>query len=301
MNYDAGRTTIHSKLNMKRIIGQDAVLEFLASKSISRAAFAGALALPFVALGYVVVFGYGTDGLVPSGAVAVFLTLIGALTAGSFAAGYIVSAIVAGLTVLALGPLWFLPPDPPLGTSTAADATTPMLAVLLFAVGVTVIEYGIRNREVVVDWFTPRTIAVGLASGSIHTVAVFWASAFVRQESVLGQFAFLDLSVVIDPIIVIVTLYAVLGLSLVGAVPAIALYRLHLVTPLIALGVLFGWTYWSAWHSLETYRETGGAAASISPEMDGIYTFLWMVPLAAICAVGLLEYGLRSIFNRTVG
>ena len=281
---------------MKRgIAGQNRVLEFLSSSPISRAALAGALALPVVALGYVVVFGYGTDGLVPPGAVAVFLALIGALIAGSFAAGYIVSAVVASLAVLALGPLLFLPPDPPLGAPTAADATTPMLAALLLAAGITAIEYGIRNREAVVDWFTPRTIAVGLVGGSVHTVVVFWASAFVRQESMLGQLASIDPTVVIDPVFVIGTLYAVLGLGLVGAVPAIALYRLHLVTPSIALGIFFGWTYWSAWHSLETYRETGGAAAGISPEMDGIYTFLWVVPLAAICAVGLLEYGFRSL------
>jgi len=270
------------------------MLDFSTSNKISRAVLSGALALPFIGLGYVVVFGYGTDGLFPPGAIAVFLALIGALIAGSFAAGYIVSAIVTSLAVLTLGPLWFLPPDPPPGAPTAADATTPMLAALLLAASVIVIEVGTRNREVVIDWFTPRTIAVGLAGGSVHTLVVFWASAFVRQESVLGQFASLD------PIVVIVSLYAVFGLGLVGAVPAITLYRLRLATPPLTLGVLFGWTYWSTWHSLETYRETGGAAASISPKMDGIYTFLWVVPLAAICAVGLLEYGLRSVFNRTV-
>ena len=279
---------------MKRIIvGQNSVLGFFASNPIGRASLAGTLTLPLIALGYVVVFGYGTDGLFPPGAVAVFLALIGALIAGSFAAGYIASAIVASLAVLALGPFWFLPPDSPLGSPTAADATTPMLAALLIAAGVIVIEYGIRNRKAVVDWFTPQTIAVGLAGGSVHTVAVFWTSAFVRQESMLGQLPSLD------PIVVIVTLHAILGLGLVGAVPAIALYRLQLVTPPIALGVFFGWTYWSAWQSLETYRETGGEAAGISPEMDGIYTFLWMLPLAAICAVGLLEYGLRLVFSRT--
>ena len=40
----------------------------------------------------------------------------------------------------------------------------------------------------------------------------------------------------------------------------------------IALGVLFAWTYWSAWESLAIHRETGGAAASISPEIDVFYT-----------------------------
>lgn len=266
----------------------------LLSNSVVRDAVAGALVLPVVTLGYTLAVGYGTDGLFPPGAVAVALASTGALIAGSYAAGYVVSATGSSLTVLVLGPLWFLPPDPGLGAPTAADATAPMGAALLLASGLVTVEYAIRNRRTVGDWFTPRTAAAGVIGGSVHALAAFWASAFVRQESLLSQF------IPLDPVTAAATLYAVIGIGLVGAVPAIALYRLRLVAPTVTLGALFAWTYWSAWDSLETHRETGGAAASISPEMDGLYTFLWMVPLAAVCAVAVLEYGLRSALGGAV-
>ncbi|WP_231990839.1 hypothetical protein [Natronobacterium gregoryi] len=269
---------------MGRILGRT-----LPADRTERAALTGALTAPVTALGYVSVFGYGTDGLYPPGAVAVGFAITGALIAGSYAAGYLASAAGSTLAVLVLGPLWFLPPEPQLGSPTAADATTPMLAALLLAAGLVVTEYTLRNHGTIRNWLTPWTVAVGVAGGSVHALAAFWASAFVRQEPILEQF------VSLEPVTMVVTLYALLGLVLVGAVPAVAFSRRRLVMPTIALGALFVWTYLSAWESLATHRETGGAAASISPAIDGLYVFLWMGPLAVVCAVTLLEYGGRAV------
>ncbi|MCW8172358.1 hypothetical protein D8S78_06770 [Natrialba swarupiae] len=136
---------------------------------------------------------------------------------------------------------------------------------------------------------TPRTVSVGVAAGAVHALATMWASAYVRQEPVL------EAVVPTHPLEAIALVYVVVGLGLLGAVPAVALYRLRLVTPTVALVASFSWTYRTAWDSLAVHRETGGAAASISPEVDTIYTVLWMVPLAVVLAVGFLEYALRSV------
>ncbi|MWV40270.1 hypothetical protein [Natrialba sp. INN-245] len=249
----------------------------------------GGLALPAAATAYFVATGYGLEGIVPPGALGALLVALGALLGGAAIMGYPATVGLSLVALVVLGPLWFVPVDLPPSDPSAEAATGPVLSVTILAIYLFAGEYAVRNRRSVIASLTPRTVAVGLTAGAVHTLASLWASASVRQEPVLEGV------VPTHPLEAVALVYVGAGLVLLGAAPAVALYRLRLVTPTVALVASFSWTYRTAWDSLAVHRETGGAAASISPEADTLYTLLWMVPLAVVLAVGFLEYALRSI------
>ncbi|MFP8951579.1 hypothetical protein ACLI4Z_01220 [Natrialbaceae archaeon A-arb3/5] len=252
-----------------------------------RAAVLGSVALPVATAGYVAVADYVFEGLLPPGHLAVLLVVLGALIGGAYATGNRVSAVAAVIALVGLGPLWFVPLEQ-LSTDPIADAATgPVLAVLVLALYLVGIEYGIRNREHVLDWLTRRTIGVGLAGGLVHAIVAFQTYAFIRQEPLSS------LITPSQPAEVLVVLYIMTGLVLLGGVPTVLLYRLRLGTPGIALITLFSWVSYSSWQSYETARELG-VDPGISPRADTTYVFLWMVPLIGVCVLGVLEFHLRS-------
>ncbi|RQG86902.1 hypothetical protein EA462_14680 [Natrarchaeobius halalkaliphilus] len=253
-----------------------------------RTAALGSVSLPAIASIYFVATGYGLEGVVPPALLGVLLVGLGAILGGAFAAGYPASVGLSLVALVVLGPLWFVPIERPLSAPSADVATGPVLAVTILAVYLLAAEYGVRNRKRVFEWFTTRTLGVGLIGGGIHAVATIWMSAFVRQESIeLGAVTLVS---------AVTVLYGAGGLVALGAVASIALYRLRLVTPVVTLAALFSWTFYSTWESLETVRETG-ADPGISPRADTIYVVLWMVTLVAILVVGALEYSLRSVVD----
>ncbi|MEY7851288.1 hypothetical protein AB7C87_19060 [Natrarchaeobius sp. A-rgal3] len=254
-------------------------------------ATAGGLALPTAATAYFVATGYGLEGIVPPGILVGLLVALGALLGGASAMGYPITVGLSFVVLAVLGPLWFVPVDLSPSEPSAEAATGPVLSATVLAIYLFAGEYAVRNRRAILTSLTPRTVAVGLAGGAIHTFATLWASASVRQEPLLAAVA------PVSPLEAVALVYVVVGLGLLGAVPVVALYRLRLVAPTVALVATFSWTYRTAWDSLAVHRETGGAAASVSPEVDTLYAFLWMLPLAVVLAAGLLEYALRSIVS----
>ncbi|ADD04856.1 uncharacterized protein Nmag_1276 [Natrialba magadii ATCC 43099] len=252
-----------------------------------RAAVIGAVACWAVATGYFAATGYRLDGLVPPRLPAAALLALGALAGGSYAAGYRVSpvAIIGGLVLSA--PVLFEPagaPDPSLGRG--IDSLSLVIGAYLAGILVA-IEYAARNPGRIRAWFTPRTIAIGVAGGVLHAVVVRAIYASVRHAPIW------DGSVILEPIVLLAVSYILVGQLLVGAVTAVMLVRHRLVTPLVALTALFSWLSYRTWLSLEATRELG-ATPGISPQPDALYVALWFVPLTIALVLGGLEYLLRA-------
>ena len=130
-----------------------------------------------------------------------------------------------------------------------------------------------------------RPIAIGLLAGLAHAVLALWLRGVVRGRSV-------PIDTPESPSGVLVLSGTVLGLVLLGGIPVALYVRYRLLAPIVALVVLFAWAFASSWHYFEPARRTG--ATPIELYADSLFGVLWIVPLAVVLLVGLVEYSIRS-------
>lgn len=130
-----------------------------------------------------------------------------------------------------------------------------------------------------------RTIAIGLLAGLVHALLALWLRGVVRGRSV-------PVDTPESPSGVLVFSGTVLGLVLLGGIPLVLYLRNRLLSPIVALVVVFAWAFASSWRYFEPARRTG--ATPIELYADSLFGVLWVVPLAIVLLVGLVEYGVRS-------
>ncbi|WP_255170488.1 hypothetical protein [Natrononativus amylolyticus] len=95
----------------------------------------------------------------------------------------------------------------------------------------------------------------------------------------------------------IVELWVLAGAFFLAAVPAYALVRYHLVTPLaVTIGLYVVTVFATYAYVLEAGRVSAPAGAA--PLLVDLYLWIWFVPLALALAGGGLEYLLRRLFGR---
>ena len=135
------------------------------------------------------------------------------------------------------------------------------------------------------DGLVRRSIVIGLLGGLVHALLALWLSGVVRGRSV-------PIQAPESPSGLVVFSGTVLGLVLLGGIPLVLYVRHRLLAPIVALAVLFAWAFGSSWRYFEPARRTG--ATPIELYADSLFGVLWIVPLAVVLVVGLVEYGIRS-------
>ncbi|MCU4744724.1 hypothetical protein OB955_18295 [Halobacteria archaeon AArc-m2/3/4] len=130
-----------------------------------------------------------------------------------------------------------------------------------------------------------RTLVIALAGGIGHAILALWLRAVVRGRSVPEL-------IPDSPSGLVFFSLTVAGLVLVGGVALALFVRNRLVVPLTGLSMLFVWAFYSSWRHFETARATG--VTPIDIYTDSLFGLLWVVPLALVCLLGALEYGVRN-------
>ncbi|MXV61681.1 hypothetical protein GS429_06305 [Natronorubrum sp. JWXQ-INN-674] len=138
------------------------------------------------------------------------------------------------------------------------------------------------------DTRSRRTVAYCLVGGIVHAILALWLGAAVRGRSI-------PVSTPDTPSGGLVVAVTLVGLVLLGAVPLALRIRKRLVTPLVALGVLFAWAFVSSWFHFETARDTGATPTGLYA--DSLFGVLWFVPLAVVLLLGIVEYAVRTRFD----
>lgn len=89
------------------------------------------------------------------------------------------------------------------------------------------------------------------------------------------------------PRIASVLAYQVVGMVLLGAVPAVLLLQARLVTPALTVGALGAWGVYRTWRTQQL------GLTPVDPTPFGWYLLLWAAILALALFVGGVEYGVR--------
>ncbi|WP_440770702.1 hypothetical protein [Natronorubrum sp. DTA28] len=131
-----------------------------------------------------------------------------------------------------------------------------------------------------------RTIALCLAGGIFHAFFALWLTGFVRGRSFWGT------NTPESPAGAALLSVTVLGLVLLGSVPLVLFFRYRLLSPFVALFILFTWAFYGSYQYFEEVRATG--TTPIGLYADSLFGILWFVPLAIVLLVGLVEYLVRS-------
>ncbi len=134
---------------------------------------------------------------------------------------------------------------------------------------------------------TRDAILLGLVCGLLHALVALWAYTSIRPGSA-GELFIPEQAA---GALLLVT--ACLGLVVLGAVPIVLLYRRGLVAPIATLVVLFSWSFYRSWQSFEAASDVG-ATPGVTLRPDSVYVMFWVLPLAIVLVVALVEHLLRG-------
>lgn len=134
---------------------------------------------------------------------------------------------------------------------------------------------------------TRDAIFLGLACGLLHALVALWAYASIRPGSVVEVFSPEQTAGAL------LFALACLGLVVLGAVPAVLLYRRGLVAPIATLVVLFSWSFYRSSQLFAAASEVG-ATPGMTLRPDSVYVMFWVLPLAILLSVALAEQLVRK-------
>lgn len=147
---------------------------------------------------------------------------------------------------------------------------------------------GIQSGSMAAERISRRTIALGFGAGTVHAALALWLGAVVRSSSVWAWYA------PETPLAGGVLAVTVAGLILLGGVPVVLLSQGRLVTPLVALVVLFAWAFYRSWRLVES------GYSSIGFQPDALFGLLWFVPLTVVLALAAAEHAFRRALGNGV-
>ena len=139
---------------------------------------------------------------------------------------------------------------------------------------------------------TRDAVLLGLACGLLHALVALWAYASIRPGSFGEVFSPEQAAGAL------LLAAACLGLVVLGAVPAVLLYRRGLVAPVVTLIVLFSWSFYRSWQSFAAASEVG-ATPGVTLRPDSVYVMFWVLPLAIVLVAALAEHLVRGSSRRS--
>jgi len=245
-----------------------------------------AVSTPILVTGYLAVIGYRLGELrtllggTPSGPAFIYLLALAVLGAGLAAAAErdLWPAVAVGVTGLLVLPWLGLFGRTASEGGSVVEFMAAAVVLLLGIVSVAIGQLAVTNRQAVQHWLTPRSRRLGAAAGTATFLLVVLLRNVVWGAPAWSLTGFGGL----------LWLWSAVGLVLLGAVPAVLLVRLRLVTPaVVVVGLLAAATALTLSSPTPEYAAAAGSPLTY-------YAVGWFVPLALGLLAAGIEYRVRS-------